>query len=154
MRTKITCAIVTLVIAISSTTYVDAAPDKKNPVSGQEVASLYSGKTWIWSNGGSYWGADGSFEAVFDDAVAVGKWYATTKGNVCYEARWKKKSANDGGVEVKRCWTHVRDNQGVMWKLDPETNEWYRPQKEFDERLKPGNQIKSEVRKLRQQTGL
>jgi hypothetical protein len=153
MRTKIACAIIALVVSFSSSTYVAAAPDKKNPVSGQEVASLYGGKTWIWTKGGSHWGADGSFEAVFDGAVAVGKWYATNKGNVCYEAVWKK-GANDAGVQIKRCWLHVRDNQGVMWKLDPETNEWYRPQKEFDERLKSGNQIRSEVRKLRQQTGL
>ncbi len=42
-----------------------AGPDKKNKVSGQTIHEIYSGKTWMWSKGGSYWGRDSSFQAIW-----------------------------------------------------------------------------------------
>ncbi|GHF62948.1 hypothetical protein GCM10017056_37740 [Seohaeicola zhoushanensis] len=107
----------------------------------------------MWSKGGSYWGNGGEFQALWDGSVAVGKWYATDKGSLCYEAVWKK-VRDEAGANLKRCWTHVHDSKGVLWKQDPQTKDWYRPGKEFEERVKTGNKIKSEVNKRRKATGL
>ena len=129
-------------------------PNKKNLVSGKEVISIYNGKTWIWTEGGSYWGSGGKFEAIWQDkAVSVGKWYATNKGTLCYEAVWKSE-AGDDGAELKRCWKHVRDSDDVLWKQDMNSKEWYRAKEELTENMKSGNKIKSEVRKRRKQVGL
>ena len=129
------------------------APDRKNAVSGQEILQIYGGKTWIWSKGGSYWAPNGQFEAYFGDAVGVGKWYATNKGSLCYDATWKDKAG--GGTEsIKRCWRHATDSKGVLWKQDSENKTWYRPQQEINEKVKQGNLIKSEVMNMRKKVGL
>ncbi|UWQ27580.1 DUF995 domain-containing protein [Leisingera sp. M523] len=70
--------------ALTATSAIAAGPDRKKPVSGQTIAELYSGTTW--TKGGSYWGPDGSFQAIWEDSVGLGKWYATSKGYLCYEA--------------------------------------------------------------------
>lgn len=156
MKTKfISAPIVALIATFAfSQGAMSDSPNKKNPVSGQEIISIYNGKTWVWSKGGSYWGGGGKFEAIWEDkAVGIGKWYATSKGSLCYEATWKSE-AGDGGAEIKRCWKHVKDSDGVLWKQDPETKDWYKPAKEIEERVKSGNKIKSEVRKRRKKVGL
>ena len=129
------------------------SPDRKNRLSGQEVVDIYLGKTWIWSKGGSYWGSGGQFEAIWEnDAVALGKWYATSRGQLCYEVKWYSASA-PAGRETKRCWSHVRDSRDRLWKEDEE-NGWYRPTREIAERVQDGNQIRTEVSKRRQELGI
>lgn len=139
-------------VALGVSSVSASSPDRKNKMSGQEVIQIYNGKTWIWSKGGSYWGSGGNFEAVWDGAVGVGKWYATSNGKLCYEAEWRRTPVE--GSVLKRCWPHVRDSKGRIWKQDPQDKNWYRAEKEMSERIKPGNKIKSEVRKLRKKTGL
>ena len=139
-------------VAIVAPAVADS-PDRKTPVSGQQVIDIYAGKTWVWSEGGSHWGSGGQFTAIWKEAVGVGKWYATSKGSLCYEATWKK-PGGEGGADIKRCWKHVTDSKGVLWKQDPETEDWYKPAKEIAERVKAGNKIASEVRKRRAKVGL
>ena len=131
------------------------SPDQQNPVTGQEVLQIYSGKTWIWApgEGGAFWSSDGSFEAFWQDSVGVGKWYATSSGNVCYEARWQTVAA-DRASSQRQCWRHVKDSAVAVWKLDPQTDDWYRAEFEISGSIIPGNGIEAEVAKLRRQTGL
>ena len=144
----------TLVLfALATSSYALAEPDQKNKVSGQEVAAMYYGKTWTWSKGASYWGRDASFQATWEESVGIGKWYATTQGNLCYEALWKD-AANSPGTQIKRCWMHVRDSKGSLWKQDSRTNEWYPAANEMNERIKDGNGIQSSVSALRNKVGL
>ncbi len=129
MKTKLIYTPIVALVATFAFTQgaMSDSPNKKNPVSGQEIISIYNGKTWVWSKGGSYWGGGGKFEAIWENkAVGIGKWYATSKGSLCYEAVWKSE-AGDGGSEIKRCWKHVKDSDGVLWKQDPETKDWYKP---------------------------
>lgn len=140
-------------LIISTTASFADAPDKKNKLSGEEVWKLYAGKTWAWSKGGSYWAADGSFEAIWENSVGVGKWYATSTGKLCHESSWKEK-ATDDPADVKRCWLHVRDSDGGLWKQDLKSKEWYKAKKEFDERVKSGHSLKSKVKKLRKKVDL
>lgn len=146
---------VLLVSALVASTAVaaQANPDQKNPVSAQELTEIYAGKTWVWSVGGSYWGKDSSFQAIAGEAVGLGKWYATNKGDLCYEATWYKGGSGEG-KQLKRCFRHVKDSQGVMWKQDPKNKTWYKPNKEFSERLKSGNKIKRDVKKARKKNGV
>ncbi|MCI5096457.1 MAG: DUF995 domain-containing protein [Rhodobacteraceae bacterium] len=133
------------------TTAAIAEPDKKNKLSGQQVTALYSGKTWIWSEGASYWGKGAEFQGIWKDSVAIGKWYATNGGQLCYEATWYSASSKK---PVKRCWLHVTDSKGVLWKQDLKTKDWYKPKTEFAERVKSGNKIKGKVRKARKRLGV
>ncbi|MEM9700718.1 MAG: DUF995 domain-containing protein [Pseudomonadota bacterium] len=129
-------------------------PDQKILVSGQEVLRIYSGKTWVWSpgEGGAYWGTDGSFQAFWQDSVGVGKWFATSNGNVCYDAKWRS-AMGDGSSSERQCWQHVRDSEGVLWKRDPRSRDWYIAEFEPGNSIVPGNTIAAEVGKLRGQTG-
>lgn len=144
-------------LACSAPSAFAAGPDQKVAVTGDEVAALYVGKTWMWKSdkgeSGSYWGPKGQFEAVWEESVGVGKWYATDKGNLCYEAKWKR-NAKDREVVVKRCWRHVKDSTGALWKQDPETRKWYDAREELTERMQDGNQVKDPVEKLRKKFGL
>jgi hypothetical protein len=90
------------------------------------VVDTYSGKTWIWSKGGSYFSPDAKFQAIWDGSVAVGRWYATSTGKLCYEAEWR---TNPGDVSDPKteCRRHVTDSKVQIWKHDPEANSWYRP---------------------------
>jgi len=129
------------------------SPNEKNPVNSQEVVNIFYGKTWIWKKGGAYWGEGGAFEAIYNEAVGVGKWYVTTSGTLCYEATWKKE-AEEAGKFVKRCWEHVRDKDGVMWRNSVEKNfRFYKAASENAEFLS-GNHIRSEVLKIRAKAGL
>ena len=130
------------------------SPDKKNVVSGQQIIEMYNGKTRLWTDddtmvGGAYMGGGGKFEGRWKNSVGIGKWYATSQCSLCYEAKWKR-SVEEAATDIKRCWKHVTDSDGVLWKQDPQTNDWYRPAKEFAERVRPGNKIAKDVRKLRQ----
>lgn len=142
-----------LLVGLTTISSALAAPDQKNKVSGQEVAAMYYGKTWTWSKGGSYWGRDASFQAIWEDSVGIGKWYATTQGNLCYEAVWKD-AASSPGTQIKRCWMHVRDSKGNLWKQDSRTGEWYPAANEMNERIKDGNSMQSAVNSLRNKVGL
>ncbi|MEK0162688.1 DUF995 domain-containing protein [Phaeobacter sp. JH18-32] len=145
--------VLAIVSALAATPVFAAGPDRKNRVSGQTVVELYSGKTWIWSKGGSYWAPDGSFQAVWEDSVGLGKWYATSKGQLCYEALWYS-SEGGSGDQNKECFRHVADSKGQLWKYSDKDQSWYKPTKEFAERVKPGNKISSQVRKLRKKYGI
>lgn len=129
-------------------------PDRETPVSKETVLKIYAGKTWVWSAGGSYWAKDGSFLAIWNrKRVAVGTWHATNDGNLCYDATWHE-AEHSPGDDLKRCWRHVVDSQGTLWKQDVKNQEWYMPEKEFQIRLKTGNRIKSGVNRLMKRYGL
>lgn len=134
-----------------------AGPDEKIAVTAEEVAALYTGKTLFWETGrstsGGYWAPDGKFEAVWKEAVGIGKWYATGKGDLCYDVKWRRKP-REQVTEVKLCWRHVKDSEGTWWKRDPETKKWYNAEEELSERVEDGNQIGETVAKMRKKLGM
>ena len=143
--------LVAAVVIVGMATSVAAEPDTQDGVSGEEVVVLYLGKTWVWSKGGAYWGSKGAFEAVWDGSVAVGQWYATTSGKVCYEATW---TWVEGASDKKECWNHVTDSEGRLWKQNTDGGEWYAAEDELKQEVKKGNKINTEVQKLRKQFGV
>lgn len=149
----------TLLIALTALSISTASfaagkkPKPSYPADPNEVIKIYSGNTWTWTKGGSYWGKDGKFEAVWEDILGLGKWYVTKNGTLCYVADWYEK---DGSVtkDWKRCWEHVKDESGNYYqqptdKKDRKKWGWGRVSK-----VSKGNGIKSDIRKLKKKNGL
>jgi len=147
-----------VIVSLSVTSTAMAKGKKPKPSFAADpkiVIKTFNGKTWMWSKGGSYWGAGGKFEAVWDESVGLGKWYVTTKGTLCYEAVWYGPGESDD--VIKRCWDHVTDEDGFLWqqstkKADIKKWGWYVfvPSK----KLEKGNKIKSQANKLKRANGI
>lgn len=100
----------------------------RQTVNPQTVIDLYLGKTWVWGEGGAYWGNNGDFLAATDDGLTGGKWYVTDRASLCFEGDWMS-TAEDGSVmatPVKRCWKHAREATGQVWQHDSTKDQWYR----------------------------
>ena len=83
----------------------------------QAVTKMYLGKTWVWPEGGGYFGPDKSLVAwsgAGDKATyAEGKWYVTSLGTLCMRATWfthKKGSPN------LTCFEHRVDGMTILQK--------------------------------------
>lgn len=92
----------------------EVIPTTYTPLSGQQVISLFHDKTWAWDKGHAYFGPSGDFQATTGpDDSATGKWYATSTGKLCFNARW---SSGPHESPSKRCWQHVTDDSGQLWQ--------------------------------------
>lgn len=117
--------------------------------------------TWEWSEGGSYWGGGGAFQAVWDEdtndpAVSYtdGKWHVTNKGALCYDTVWKRSTmtAADGeGSARENCGRHVVAPDGTVWRSD------HRDQNGFHavnmNKIKQGNKVKGTYSKYKRMAG-
>ena len=93
-------------------------------VSSEKLAKMYSGKTWIWPNGGGYFAPDNSFlawtGAKSRGSYAKGTW-SVSDGRVCTKADW----VNKGGSSPARvCFEHRLQNQ-VMYQRKVPGGKWY-----------------------------
>ena len=141
-------------LVASTAAAAQANPDQKNPVSAQELTEIYAGKTWVWSVGGSYWGKDSSFSGNCRRGRRAGQnGMRPTKVTFVTRPAGTKGGSGEGKL-ITRCWRHVKDSQGVLWKQDPKDKTWYKPKKEFSERFKSGNKIKRDVKKARKKNGV
>ena len=144
---------VTLIAALSLPATAEPKPRGSKPADPQVILDHYAGNTWNWSQGAAYWRSDGVFQATWKKrSMAEGKWYVTTKGTLCYEARWT--GPNDDGVvgsdDLKRCWKHVRAKDGQIWQKSHDKNEWYRLN---PDKVVSGNAIRSEHRRIKASLG-
>src|SRR5690606_2091616 len=75
-------------------------------VKSETLVKMYSGKTWIWSNGGGYFAPDNRFVAWTGSkskgSYARGTW-SVSDGRVCTKADWIDKS---GSHPSKVCFEH------------------------------------------------
>lgn len=140
---------------IAGTSLADRKPSGSKPADAQTILQLYTGHTWDWTKGGSYWGSGGSFEAIWDESYASGKWWVTTKGRLCYNALWTWKDADTNAAKTgdpfERCWKHVVDKDGQIWQCYHEKSDGCRL---GNETLKFGKQVVREVKKLRRKLGI
>jgi len=156
VQLKLANLLLASLVAVSISGAASAAgkkPKPSFPADPKEVIAIYNGNTWTWSKGGSYWGNGGKFEAIWGDAIGIGKWYVTTKGTLCYEAIWYETNGSKS-KPLKRCWEHVKDAEGVYYQqsTDPKDRKkwgWVKNTK-----VSKGNGIKSELKKLKQKAGL
>lgn len=119
------------IAAVSAT---DAKPTKGTasgapggrPMTAAELRKLFSGKTWLWSNGGGYMDPSGRFYAAVGSKRATGSfargtWATDGKGRMCFEGRWK---AQTGSNSAKTCFTHYVKGAEICQRREPH-GDWY-----------------------------
>jgi hypothetical protein len=120
-----------------------------------ELRQLYSGRTWVWSEGGGYFAPDGRFyAAVGSDApssyLARGKWQTGANGEMCFQALWNGQS----GKSVERTCFYHKMVQGRILQKKGDAGAWYvfrgssRHKDEFNKIL-PGDRIQSKFGEVR-----
>ncbi len=123
-------------------------PRGSKPADPQAIMQHYLGKTWDWTEGASYWGSAGSFQATWKGrSIADGKWYVTTRGTMCYDAVWKYR-ADDGSVgtdPIKNCWKHVVSKDGQIWQRSHDEENWYPLNAD---KVSVGNRLKAEHKRI------
>ncbi|MEL6101338.1 MAG: DUF995 domain-containing protein [Pseudomonadota bacterium] len=144
-------ALVATVLAavVAAPVLADRKPSRSTPTDPAVVMDHYLGNTWNWSEGGSYWGSGGDFQAIWKGrSYGEGKWYVTTQGTLCYDAVWT--GPNDdgevGSEEFNLCWRHVTDRDGQVWQKHHEENDWYRLN---PEKVSAGNVIAGEFKRIK-----
>ncbi|WP_282128618.1 DUF995 domain-containing protein [Roseobacter litoralis] len=141
-----------VLLTAGTTLLADPKPKNSTPADPLVIHKKYNGNTWNWSQGASYWGKKGVFQAVWKGtSYGEGKWYVTNKGTLCYEAHWHwKKDGIPASDQIKRCWQHVVDADGNLWQRNHEKEDWYQPS---SDKIKRGNKLKSEFRKIEKNVG-
>jgi len=125
-------------------------------LSAGEVQQIYSGKTWVWSEGGGYFDPNGSFYAAVGSTptsafLARGRWSAGNQGELCFQALW---NGQVGKNAEKTCFYHKAANGNIMQKRG-EDGEWYifrnarlSPKDEF-RKIVLGNRISNKMSDIR-----
>ncbi|SFU20379.1 DUF995 domain-containing protein [Mesorhizobium sp. YR577] len=110
-----------------------AAPSKDSvaaqsaePLSTQEVYRLYANRSWMWKDGSGYFPAkERRFVASTGNgskgSYAVGRWFITDPGKLCFDAKWY---AKDGASSALTCFSHREKNGVVFQKREPD-GDWY-----------------------------
>jgi hypothetical protein len=96
------------------------------PMSALELRRLYSGKTWLWENGGGYMDPSGRFDAVSGSnrtqaTMTNGKWRTSGKGRMCFQGAWKMQS---GKSRSETCFTHYVWGDVIYQRREP-NGAWY-----------------------------
>ena len=110
-------ALLTSTVARSADCGNTTMPEGATPLTGAELTKIFAGKTWIWKDGGSYWGPGGKFLALSRDHKSVGKgtWTASDDGKVCYDAMWNGPGGNN---PYGQCWQNVKNKDGYFNAVD------------------------------------
>jgi len=103
----------------------DNPPPGAVPLTASELTAIYSGKTWVWSNGGgAYTAPDGTFIAASIDGLkqsyANGRWFVATKGRLCWQATWYGRYS---GYPARSCFQHV-ESDGVIYQRGYPKGDW------------------------------
>jgi hypothetical protein len=96
------------------------------PMTAAELRKLYSGKTWLWSNGGGYMDPSGRFYAAVGSkratgSLARGTWATVGMGRMCFEGRWQ---AQTGSNSARTCFTHHVKGAEIYQRREPD-GAWY-----------------------------
>jgi hypothetical protein len=126
----------------------NVAAESAAPLTTEEVYQLYSNRSWLWNDGSGYfpakqrrfiaWTGRGS-----TGSYAVGRWFLTDPGKLCFKAKWHAKS---GATSALTCFSHRKKGGVVFQKREPD-GEWYvfknTPAKAGDEygKVRRGNYV-------------
>ena len=91
-------------------------PKSAKPAAVDEIKTLYSGKTTLWSKDNSaFFAVDGTVKGVYKGGYFDGKW-DVTENEVCMKVQGtdsKTKSSNE--KTTTDCWKWYRDAKGRLW---------------------------------------
>jgi hypothetical protein len=96
-----------------------AAPGR--PMTPGELRDLYSGKTWMWANGGGYMDPSGRFRAVAGKDYARGTWQASGGGRMCFGGLWTSGTKRSQG---RTCFSHRVLGDTIYQRKEP-SGTWY-----------------------------
>ena len=95
-------------------------------LSPAELRQMYSGRTWMWSEGGGYFHPNGTFHGAVGNGattafVARGTWSAGAQGELCFSALW---NGQVGRNDERTCFYH-RAEGGKILQRKGQSGEWY-----------------------------
>lgn len=141
---------------------VGAAQGKPNvtangavPLTTDELYGLYSNRSWLWSDGSGYFPAKqrrfiASTGEGSKGSYAVGRWFITDPGKLCFRAKWYAKS---GAASALTCFSHRKKDGVVFQKREPD-GDWYvfkhattRAGDEYG-KIRPGNYVDARFKRV------
>jgi hypothetical protein len=125
------------------------------PLPPAELRAIYAGNTWVWEDGGGFFGQAGEFLAYTqrpDGRVEYGQgtWSIRGGGVMCFGGVWQSNGADD----FERCFGHMRADGLVYQRAHPD-GEWYvfahRPPQPEDEirMVRQGDLVTPQLQRLR-----
>lgn len=134
-----------------------AVPPASERLDAAQVVKIFSGKSWVWSDGAAYFAPDQHFIAYTGDGDArnwaEGSWKVTQNGRLCFTATWR--SALYKGPATT-CFGH-RIAGGVIYQQKEPGGVWYafrhspaQPDDEF-QKLKSGDLASRQAARIAQQ---
>lgn len=94
-------------------------------VAPAQLAAIFGGKTWLWTDGAAYFAPGGRFVAWAGKDTAAsfakGTWSITPKGRVCFRANWVSRS---GDSASRSCFGHAMRAGDLLQRREP-NGEWY-----------------------------
>jgi hypothetical protein len=141
--------------ANAAQTKINDAAQLAAPLTTDELFALYHGRSWLWKDGAGYfsvkqrrftaWSREGG-----SPSYADGRWFATSRGKLCFKAKWH---AKDGAASTVTCFSHRKKGGTVFQKREP-SGEWYvfktTPAKTRDEygKIRPGNHVSTRFKQI------
>jgi hypothetical protein len=120
-------------------------PEGAVPYTKAQASHAFSGKTWLWDDGGAYFSPKGKFVAISGSHKSYGKgtWSASDDGKVCYDADWKSPTGN-GPYSDCRALVKTKDRQYDSSTNGDDKGKWWcseASRQGLFSKLKPGDKI-------------
>lgn len=159
-------ACATLISMGMNTQIVGATPSKidllaldATPVTTEKLFKLYYNRSWLWSDGAGYFPAKkrqfmASTGKGRKSSYAVGSWFLTDPGKLCFKAEWHSAS---GAAPALTCFSH-READGTIYQRREPDGKWYvfknTPQTVDNEysKVRHGDYVTSRLNKAQKRT--
>ncbi|TSJ60282.1 DUF995 domain-containing protein [Starkeya sp. 3C] len=101
-------------------------PQPVSMVQPHDLAGLYAGKTWMWSDGAAYFAPNRRFIAWSgsgkDATYAEGEWRVTPLGRLCFSAIWRSRGPSGRNIT---CFGHRMAGGQVVYQQREPGGDWY-----------------------------
>ena len=133
---------------------VDASANAR-PLTAGELATIYGGKTWLWSDGAAFLGQDRNFVAWSGAGEEVtlgkGRWIVTDSGLMCLKGDWY---AHGHTSNALTCFAHQWEGDTIFQQRIP-GGSWYAfksstpSHKDELSKLRQGDVVSSRIAEIR-----
>ncbi len=124
----ITSGIVVVLFLLAPAAKADKIGDaaaRAEPMRAAELAQIYGGKTWRWTEGAGYFAPDRRFVAWSGSgdaaSYAEGRWSVTDAGRMCFKAVWRSKAKP---ASQRTCFRHRKAGASIYQLKEPDGG-WY-----------------------------
>ena len=120
------------------------------PMKASELRRLYSGKTWVWANGGGYMDPSGRFVGLAGKGYTRGTWRTAGNGRMCFGGVWTTGKKRNRG---QTCFAH-RVRGDTIYQRKGSKGTWYTfkhsPVRGADEysKLAEGDRVSGRLRQV------